>query len=176
MLTRSRSILQLAQLNDETVNEVSTHEKKKRTVKSSENAHKSKRSNIVDKIEDKQPTSKRKSNVVLESLPSVSGDNSSNFRKSPPKLKRTRTVSAKSKASKAYNGAQQETNDFPSTTEETDEVVTCYNAIKPVLAANYMNVQKRLNLFYPAKCVQSLVKCKENHMRNQVSMFENDVM
>lgn len=176
MLTRSRSVLQLAQLNDEaTVNGVGTHETKKRKENPSVSSRRSKRSTAVAKEDDKQTKSKSNANVAVKIPQSVSDNIPSNSRKSPRKLTRTTAAAksdvrkTKSSASHALGGLQQGTNGLPTTTEEPDEVSNFHNAIKQVLAINYVNVKKRFDLLYPSTCIESLVKCRNEHARNQVS-------
>lgn len=51
------------------------------------------------------------------------------------------------------------------------EVLACFSASQYVLSKNYANVIRRLNLTFPAKCTQSLIKCCNGHHKNHVSNF-----
>lgn len=162
MLTRSRSIGQLLTENDGAANDVSTNEKKKRKVNPPENS----RRKTAFKLDVIRTKSKPNLDLIFESPQSVSNDNSSNTRKSPRKSNRTSTVTKS--IVKQTKTKPSESSSLVPITEKTSEVHAYHNAIEQVLAANYVDVQKRLKLLYPAKCIQSLVTCSKEHARNSV--------
>lgn len=178
MLTRSRSSLYLAQQNGEASDaNVDANGKKKRQVNPSKSPDKTKRTRkAVTKADVKQTKLKPKSDVLPES-PKLPASNSSITRKSPQKTKRTRAAikvdeghtKSKHTSSNSLNGMQSESNLVAPKTKNSTEYDICYSAIQQVLATNYMDVQKRLKLFYPAKCLQSAVTCREEHVWNSVS-------
>lgn len=172
MLTRGRSNLPAMRENIGAADAVDgTNENEKRKVNPSHSSRRTKRSNDVAKVNAEQPKSK----------PNFDADDSPNTQKSPRKLKRTATVTkqdtkrtksvpSKSKPpkSKPLGGAQQESPSQVRMAENGGEALTFNNAIERVLAVNYVDVQKRLKLLYPAKCIQSLVTCHKEHVRNLV--------
>lgn len=178
MLTRSRQTSRSKRENIEAADAVDgTNEIKKRKVIPSDNPHKTKRNNDVAKADEEQTKSKRNLNSVAKSASSVSHDSdSTETRKSSQKLKRTHTATkldakqAQSKPSKSQptNDLQNGPSSQVSLTENISEAQACHNAIEQVLAANYVDVQKRLKLLYPAKCMQSLLTCHKEHVRNLV--------
>lgn len=170
MLTRGRSNLPAMRENIGAADAVDgTNENEKRKVNPSHSSRRTKRSNDVAKVNAEQPKSK----------PNVDADDSPNTQKSPRKLKRTATVTkqdakrtkSKPPKSKPLDGAQQESRSQVRMAENGGEALTFNNAIEQVLAANYVDVQKRLKLLYPAKCIQSLVTCHKEHVRNLVRNY-----
>lgn len=53
--------------------------------------------------------------------------------------------------------------------QKYNEVLACYSASQYVLSKNYVDVVSRLNLTFPAKCTQSLIKCCNGHHKNHVN-------
>lgn len=51
----------------------------------------------------------------------------------------------------------------------SSELSKCQSAIKQVLTMKYVNALERLHLTFPAKCMQSLRACSEQHFRSTVS-------
>lgn len=144
-----------------------THETKKRKV--------STRSNDVAKDDVKQAKPKRKLNSAINdlSLGSQDIDSTTNAEKSSHKLKRTNTATkleakpTKSKTTKSQP-KMDATQKASGSHVPLTEAHACHIAIEQVLAANYVDVQKRLKLLYPAKCIRSLLTCHREHARNLV--------
>lgn len=148
-----------------------TSENKKRKVKPTDSPRSSKRSNNDAKV-DVEP--KKSTQNLDKNSPSVlNKDDSSNTPNSVPKSKRPNTAPkhTKSKPSKSHDDMQMEASSHVPTTEKTSKARAFDNAIEQVLASNFVDVQKRLKLFYPAKCIQSVVACQKDHVRNSVRNY-----
>lgn len=177
--TRSRLNSQSMRENDEAANAIDgTNGSKKRKVNPSNSPRRTKRSNNVTKVDAKQTKSKQNLDSVLNNPKSSSNDtNSTNTRKSPRKLNRTNTVTksdakhTKSKPMKSKPLVDDTQNESMPITENNSEAHAFYNAIQQVLAANYVDVPKRLKLLYPTKCIQSLTTCRKEHIRNLVRNY-----
>lgn len=166
MITRSRSIRQLTQINAEEFNSTSNaNEKKKRKEKPTESPIEFKRRNVLTKIDDEQKKSKP------NPLSTIADDRMLDTQKNSRKSKRTATITqvhdrqTRTKPTKSHEDAQQKSNGQVPTTE----TISCHNAIEQVLTRNYIDVQKRLKLVHPAKCTKYLVECCREHSRNAVS-------
>lgn len=174
MSTRSRQTSRSKRDNDEAGDTVDgTNEIKKRKVNPPDSARRSKRSNDVAKADVDQAKSKQNLNSVAMGRSLVAHDSDST---NPRKLKRTHTATkldakqttSKPTKSQPTDDTQKESSSHVPLTEKISAAQACHNAIEQVLAANYVDVQKRLKLLYPAKCVQSVLTCRNEHMRNLV--------
>lgn len=152
MITRSRSIRQLTEINGETFST---------TVNA--NAKKKRKESIVD-------------DKALKSNPQSTSSNAraSDTEVIPRKLKQTdniiksETRQTKSKPTKLHDGARKKPNRSAPSDKTTNELQSCSNAIQHVLAKNYMDIQNRLKVMHPAKCIEYVVECSEKHVRNKV--------
>lgn len=179
-VTRSRQNLRSKRETIETVDAVDgTNETKKRKVNPLDSPRRSKRGDDVAKADTEQAKPKRKLNSAINDVSLQSHDIglTTNAQKSPRKLKRTNTATkleakqTKSKPTKSQpkmDDTQKASSSHVLLTEKISEAHACANAIEQVLAANYVDVQKRLKLLYPAKCIQSLLTCHKKHVRNLV--------
>lgn len=153
-MTRSRSIRHLTEISDETFSTtVNANVKKKR------------KASIDDKALKSNPQS------------TPSNGRASDTEVISRKLKRNDTIiksetrQTKSKPTKSHETARKKPTRSTPIDKTTNELQSCSNAIQHVLAKNYMDIQKRLKVWHPAKCIEYVVECSEQHARNKVNRF-----
>lgn len=129
--------------------------------KSRKISRKAERTDTV-KTDEKQKDTKKKSNLNVALNRDTEIDESH-------KISQSKRVVAPNTSNDSTRGTDEILSTTKEKTDEEHTLNTCSNAIERVLASNYVNVSKRLRIISPATCLQSLVKCKEDHLRNAVS-------
>lgn len=158
MMTRSRSIRELTQINDETFNSSANgSEKKKRKKTKTDDKH-------------KKPDFSPQLTAVNVSASKTGAKNSRKMKRTQSIVDESELQQTTSKSVKSHENEQKKSDH----SVPVDKIfVKCENAIQQVLSSNYMNVQKRLKVMHPAKCIQHLVECHRNHARNGVKYLNS---